>query len=120
MEKAEPAATAIRMVDGKEEFSIRFDKEDSVVAIRDVGRPKNLGGAGQKSVIEAGHLSEQVLLVDLPKSGRAEIAHPGPSGPPAALEKVVVENSSTADPLQKSMGNLGGDDIARRIKSKLT
>ena len=52
-----PAAT-IPMVDGKEEFSIRFDKEDSVV-------------------------------VD--------------------------------DPLQKkSMGNLGGDEIARRIKSKLT
>ena len=117
MDQAEPAATAIRMVDGKEEFSIRFDKEDSVVAIRDVGRPKNLGGAGQKSVIEAGHLSEQVLLVDLPKSGRAEIAQPGF---PAALEKVVVENSSTADPLQKSMGNLGGDEIARRIKSKLT
>ena len=116
MEQEEPAATAIRMVDGKEEFSIRFDKEDSVVAIRDVGRPKNLGG-GQESVIEAGHLMEQVLLVDLPKSGRAEIAQPGP---PAALEKVVVENSSTADPLQKSMGNLGGDEIARRIKSKLT
>ena len=119
MKQEEPAATAIRMVDGKEEFSIRFDKEDSVVAIRDVGSPKNLGG-GQESVIEAGHLMEQVLLVDLPKSGRAEIAQPGPSGPPAALEKVVVENSSTADPLQKSMGNLGGDEIARRIKSKLT
>ena len=120
MEQEEPAATAIRMVDGKEEFSIRFDKEDSVVAIRDVGRPKNLGLGGQESVIEAGHLMEQVLLVDRPKSGRAEIAQPGPSGPPAALEKVVVENSSTTDPLQKSMGNLGGDEIARRIKSKLT
>ena len=63
---------------------------------------------------------EQVLLVDLPKSGRAEIAQPGPSGPPTALEKVVVENWSTTDPLQKSMWNLGGDEIARRIKSKLT
>ena len=52
MEQEEPAATAIRMVDGKEEFSIRFDKEDSVVAIRDVGRPKNLGASGQESVIE--------------------------------------------------------------------
>ena len=110
MEQEEPAATAMRMVDGKEEFSIRFDKEDSVVAIRDVRSPKNLRG-GQESVIEANH------LVDLPKSGRAEIAQPGF---PAALEKVVVENSSTADPLQKSMGNLGGDEIARRIKSKLT
>jgi hypothetical protein len=119
VEQEEPAATAIRMVDGKEEFSIRFDKEDSVVAIREVGSPKNLGSL-QESVIEAGHLMEQVLLEDLPKSRRAEIAQPGPRGPPAALEKVVVENSSTADPLQKSMGNLGGDEIARRIKSKLT
>ena len=114
MVQEEPAATAIRMVDGKEEFSIRFDKEDSVVAIRDVGRPKNLGASGQESVIEA------FSVLDLSKSGWAEIAQPGPSGPPAALEKVVVENSSTTDPLQKSMGNLGGDEIARRIKSKLT
>ena len=56
-----PAAT-IPMVDGKEEFSIRFDKEDDST-------------------------------------------------------DVVVDD----DPLQKkSMGNLGGDEIARRIKSKLT
>ena len=55
-----PAAT-IPMVDEKEEFSIRFDKEDD--------------------------------------------------------STVVVDD----DPLQKkSMGNLGGDEIARRIKSKLT
>ena len=113
MVQEEPAATAIRMVDGKEEFSIRFDKEDSVVAIRDVVKPKNLGG-GQESVIEA------CSVLDLSKSGWAEIAQPGPLSPPAALEKVVVENSSTTDPLQKSMGNLGGDEIARRIKSKLT
>ena len=65
MEQEEPAATAIRMVDGKEEFSIRFDKEDSVVAIRDVGRPKNLGGSGQESVIEVKQIDVRLHNIPL-------------------------------------------------------
>lgn len=32
----------IKLVNGKEEFSIRFDKESAFATIKDAGRPKNI------------------------------------------------------------------------------